>query len=99
MQSDRAAKRADRRDAPNTTKHDGETSGRPGSSQQGYVSLQDKSNFLEIAGAEFTKTEGALHAIKRVTSNQILCIGKERRGAAGVPEQNRFIRPERFLAN
>jgi hypothetical protein len=45
MQSDRAAKRANRRDAPNTTKHDGETSGRPGLSQQGYVRLKHKSNF------------------------------------------------------
>ena len=37
MQSDRAAKRANRRDAPNTTKHNGETSGRPYSSQQVHV--------------------------------------------------------------
>lgn len=44
MQSDRAAKRANRRDAPNITKHDGETSERPGSSQQGYVRLKHKSN-------------------------------------------------------
>jgi hypothetical protein len=69
MQSDRAAKRANRRDPPDTTKHDGKTSGRPGSSQQGYVCLKHKSNFLKFAGAEFTETEGALDAIKRVTSN------------------------------
>jgi len=69
MQSDRAAKRANRRDAPNTTKHDGETSGRPGSSQQGYVRLKHKSSFLDTAGAEFTETENAVDALERVTSN------------------------------
>ena len=63
MQSDRAAKRANRRDAPNKTKHDGETSGRAGSSQQGYVRLKHKSSFLDIAGAEFTETENAVDAL------------------------------------
>jgi hypothetical protein len=69
MQSDRAAKRANRRDAPNTTKHNGEISGRPGLSQQGYVRLKYKSNSFNAVELNCAATKAAVDALKRVTSN------------------------------